>query len=125
MITESQVLDAMRHIIDPDFGKDIVSLGFIKDIKIEDGSVSFSVELTTPACPVKEQFQKACESSVAQLPGAMSNSRMSTDSALLPIVSTQAWVRACTRAFFCSGVRPSNNSTRMVGMRQLLDKINP
>ena len=58
MITESQVLDAMRHIIDPDFGKDIVSLGFIKDIKIEDGSVSFSVELTTPACPVKEQFQK-------------------------------------------------------------------
>ena len=69
MITESQVLDAMRHIIDPDFGKDIVSLGFIKDIKIEDGSVSFSVELTTPACPVKEQFQKACESSVAQLPG--------------------------------------------------------
>lgn len=69
MITESQVLDAMRHIIDPDFGKDIVSLGFIKDIKIEDGSVSFSVELTTPACPVKEKFQRDCESSVAQLPG--------------------------------------------------------
>jgi Mrp family chromosome partitioning ATPase/DUF971 family protein len=69
MITESQVLDAMRHIIDPDFGKDIVSLGFIKDIKIEEGSVSFSVELTTPACPVKEKFQRECESSVAQLPG--------------------------------------------------------
>jgi len=69
MITESQVLDAMRHIIDPDFGKDIVSLGFIKNIQIDEGAVSFTVELTTPACPVKEKFQRDCEAAVAQLPG--------------------------------------------------------
>jgi len=72
MVTETQVLDAMRHIMDPDFGKDIVSLGFIKNIEIEDGTVSFTVELTTPACPIKEHFQKECESSVAQLPGVKS-----------------------------------------------------
>ncbi|MCF6286725.1 MAG: P-loop NTPase [Candidatus Hydrogenedentes bacterium] len=72
MVTESQVLDAMRHIMDPDFNKDIVTLGFIKDIKIDDGTVAFTVELTTPACPVKEHFKKECESSVAQLPGVKS-----------------------------------------------------
>jgi DNA polymerase-1 len=45
------------------------------------------------------------------------DSRMSTDSGLLPRVSTQAWVMALTRLRFCSGVRPSKRSTRMVGMR--------
>ena len=59
MVTESQVLDSMRHIIDPDLGRDIVSLGFIKNLEIEGGTVRFSVELTTPACPVKEHFKKA------------------------------------------------------------------
>jgi Mrp family chromosome partitioning ATPase/DUF971 family protein len=69
MPTEAQVLDAMRHIIDPDLGKDIVTLGFVKDLRLEDGHVSFTVELTTPACPVKEQFKTQCEAAVSQLPG--------------------------------------------------------
>lgn len=69
MVTEDQVLDAMRHIVDPDLGKDIVSLGFIKDLRIQGGDVSFTVELTTPACPVKEQFQQECENAVRVLPG--------------------------------------------------------
>ncbi len=69
MITEAQVLDSMRHIIDPDLGRDIVSLGFIKDIQIDGGKVSFRVELTTPACPVKEKFREACQQAVSQLPG--------------------------------------------------------
>ncbi|HMP73640.1 MAG TPA: P-loop NTPase [Kiritimatiellia bacterium] len=66
---ESQVLDSMRHIIDPDLGKDIVTLGFIKNLTItNEGKVSFSVELTTPACPVKEHFRSSCEKAVAALP---------------------------------------------------------
>ena len=69
MVTEEQVLDSMRGIIDPDLGKDIVSLGFIKQLKIDDDSVSFTVELTTPACPVKEQFKTDCETAVSALPG--------------------------------------------------------
>jgi Mrp family chromosome partitioning ATPase/DUF971 family protein len=69
MVSQEQILDSMRHIIDPDLGKDIVSLGFIKNIKIEGGQVSFVVELTTPACPVKAQFKAACEEAVSQLPG--------------------------------------------------------
>jgi Mrp family chromosome partitioning ATPase/DUF971 family protein len=72
MITETQVLDSMRHIVDPDLGRDIVSLGFIKNLKIDGGKVSFTVELTTPACPVKERFKKACEDAVKALPGVES-----------------------------------------------------
>ena len=68
-ISASDVLDALRPIIDPDFGKSIVELGFIKDLKIDDGSVAFSIELTTPACPVKEQFETAARERVSALPG--------------------------------------------------------
>ena len=72
MPSESEVLDAMRGIIDPDLGKDIVSLGFIKDLKIKRGKVSFTVELTTPACPVKELFREQCTEAVSKVPGVKS-----------------------------------------------------
>lgn len=72
MPTEKEILDSMRHIIDPDLGRDIVSLGFIKNVQINDGNVSFKVELTTPACPVKEQFRTACQEAVSKLPGVAS-----------------------------------------------------
>ena len=52
--TEEQILDALRAVQDPDLNKDIVSLGFIKDLRICAGSIAFSIELTTPACPVIE-----------------------------------------------------------------------
>lgn len=69
MPSENEVLDSMRHIIDPDLGKDIVTLGFVKDLKIDGGHVAFTVELTTPACPVKENFRKEAQGAVAKLPG--------------------------------------------------------
>src|SRR5690606_3172009 len=72
MLTDAQVLDSMRHIIDPDLGRDIVSLGFIKNLKIKKGDVSFTVELTTPACPVKDEFKRQCEDAVRKLPGVTS-----------------------------------------------------
>ena len=66
MSKENEVLDSMRGIIDPDLGRDIVALGFIKNLEIsDDGKVSFDVELTTPACPIKEQFKQACETAVS------------------------------------------------------------
>ena len=69
MPTEAQILDSMRHIIDPDLGRDIVSLGFIKDLVIDGGSVKFRLELTTPACPVKEEFKTSCTNAVKALLG--------------------------------------------------------
>jgi len=69
MPTEAEVLKALSAIQDPDLGQDIVSLGFIKDLAIGDGAVSFTIELTTPACPVREQFQAEAERVVGALPG--------------------------------------------------------
>ena len=53
-IAESAVLDALTVVADPDLGLDIVSLGFVKNITIADERVTFSIDLTTPACPVKD-----------------------------------------------------------------------
>jgi len=68
-VTPQDVLDALRPIKDPDLGKDIVSLGFVKELRVEGGVVSFAIELTTPACPVKEEFQREATQRVGALPG--------------------------------------------------------
>jgi ATP-binding protein involved in chromosome partitioning len=68
-LSESAVLDALRPIIDPDFGKSIVDLGFVKQLRIEGSRVAFAIELTTPACPVKEQFERSARERVLALPG--------------------------------------------------------
>ncbi|MBW2425999.1 MAG: Mrp/NBP35 family ATP-binding protein [Deltaproteobacteria bacterium] len=68
-VSASQVLDALRPIIDPDFQKSIVDLGFIKDLRIEGPRVAFSIELTTPACPVKAEFERAARERVSVLAG--------------------------------------------------------
>jgi ATP-binding protein involved in chromosome partitioning len=71
-ISEQNVLDALRQIKDPDLHKDIVTLGFIKDLKIEGGVVSFRIVLTTPACPVKEEMESSAREVVSALPGVTS-----------------------------------------------------
>lgn len=57
MITNEDVLNALSTVMDPDLGRDLVSLKMIKDIKIEDGTVSFSIVLTTPSCPLKGKIE--------------------------------------------------------------------
>jgi ATP-binding protein involved in chromosome partitioning len=71
-LTEQSVLDALSQIVDPDLHKDIVTLGFIKDLKIEGGEVSFRIVLTTPACPVREQMETAARELVGGLAGVRS-----------------------------------------------------
>jgi len=68
----SAVLDALKVVRDPDLNRDIVSLGFIKNLKIEDGRVAFTIELTTPACPVKDQMRDQARAAVMQVPGVSS-----------------------------------------------------
>lgn len=63
-ITTEQVLDALRNVDDPDLKKDIVTLGMVKDIVINDKKVAFTVVLTTPACPMKDMIQRACVNAV-------------------------------------------------------------
>jgi ATP-binding protein involved in chromosome partitioning len=68
-LTEQLILDALRQIKDPDLHKDIVTLGFIKDLKIDGGEVSFRIVLTTPACPVKAEMESAAMELVSAIPG--------------------------------------------------------
>ncbi len=68
-ISESSVLDALKAVRDPDLNRDIVSLKFIKNLRIAGGHVAFAIELTTPACPVKEQMREQARAAVAALPG--------------------------------------------------------
>jgi ATP-binding protein involved in chromosome partitioning len=69
VVTKDQVIDALRQVQDPELRKDLVTLKMIKDIKIEDSNVSFMVELTTPACPLRTQIQKEAEEAVLALEG--------------------------------------------------------
>ena len=68
-LTPNQILDALRPIVDPDFKKSIVDLGFIKDLRIDNTAVSFSIELTTPACPIKAEFEREAKERVLALEG--------------------------------------------------------
>ncbi|CAG9460306.1 unnamed protein product [Pedinophyceae sp. YPF-701] len=65
---EGQVLAQLERIIDPDFGQNIVECGFIKNLDIAGATVSFDIELTTPACPIKDKFERDAHDFVAELP---------------------------------------------------------
>src|SRR5215470_15465100 len=68
-VEQGAVLDALKAVKDPDLGRDIVSLGFVKDLHVSGGRVAFTIELTTPACPVKDQMRDQARAAVMQLPG--------------------------------------------------------
>lgn len=68
-LSEEEIKSALVHIIDPDLGKDIVTLGFVRNIKITGSAVSLEINLTTPACPVKESFRKQAEEALLKVPG--------------------------------------------------------
>jgi ATP-binding protein involved in chromosome partitioning len=71
-LNEQLILDSLRQIKDPDLHKDIVTLGFIRDLQINGGHVSFRIVLTTPACPVKAEMESAAKEIVSALPGVTS-----------------------------------------------------
>jgi len=68
--SKEEVLEVLSAIKDPDLGRDVVSLGMIKDLAIDHvGHVSFTFELTTPACPVRDRFQTLARQLVSDMPG--------------------------------------------------------
>lgn len=72
-VNEKDVLDALKQVEDPDLKKDIVSLNFIKDLQISsENIVSFTLELTTPACPFKKKMQEEAEKLILKIPGVKS-----------------------------------------------------
>ena len=75
-LTEEAVRSALAQINDPDLGRDIVSLGFVKDITITGTTVGVTIELTTPACPVKDQMQNEAEQRIQDLGASEVNVNM-------------------------------------------------
>lgn len=68
-VTEAQVLDALRTVIEPELRRDLVSLNMIKNLEIDGGDVSFTIELTTPACPLRSQMEREARDAVIALDG--------------------------------------------------------
>jgi ATP-binding protein involved in chromosome partitioning len=66
-ISPQDVLKALRAVKDPDLGRDIVTLGFIKDLEVGDNRVSFGLQLTTPACPIRDQLLAQARAAVMAL----------------------------------------------------------
>ena len=71
-LSEATILQSLSQIIDPDLRKDIVTLGFIRDLRISGGDVAFRIVLTTPACPVKEEMETQATELVRALDGVTS-----------------------------------------------------
>jgi len=66
-ISPEQVRDALRTVNDPELHRDLITLDFVKDIKVRGADVSFTVTLTTPACPLKDQIRQESEQAVRKL----------------------------------------------------------
>jgi ATP-binding protein involved in chromosome partitioning len=67
MVTVDQVLTSLKNVVDPELHKDIVSMGMIKELSINDGKVAFTLELTTPACPFNSEIERDVRAAMASL----------------------------------------------------------
>ncbi len=67
--TQASILAALSKVIDPDFSKDIVTLGFVKELTVSNDRVSFTLDLSTPACPHKDQLKSESEAAAKSVPG--------------------------------------------------------
>src|SRR5437016_10001363 len=66
-LTREQVISALRSVQDPELFKDIVTLNMVKDVQVEGSTVKVNVELTTPACPLKETIKRDVENALTKI----------------------------------------------------------
>jgi ATP-binding protein involved in chromosome partitioning len=71
-ITSESILAALGKVQEPELQRDLVTLKMIRDIEIKDGTVSFAIVLTTPACPLKDSIEKQARAAVMAIPGVKS-----------------------------------------------------
>jgi len=69
MVSEKLILTALKHVLDPEIGVNIVDLGLVYEVKVENGDVYITMTMTTPGCPLHESISKGAEEAVRQLPG--------------------------------------------------------
>ena len=68
-VNKETVLEALKKVQDPEIHRDIISLGMVKNLEVTNGKVAFTVELTTPACPLRETIDNDCRKALAGVPG--------------------------------------------------------
>src|SRR3989442_13951567 len=68
-VRDEDILKALGTVQDPDLHRDLVSLGMIENLGVRDGKVSFTLVLTTAACPLKAELEDQCRAAVVALPG--------------------------------------------------------
>ncbi|MDH4058574.1 MAG: Mrp/NBP35 family ATP-binding protein, partial [Cyclobacteriaceae bacterium] len=68
-VTENDIIKALSTVNDPDLKKDLVTLGMIRDVRVSENEIAFTVVLTTPACPLKEMIRKDCLDAVEGVVG--------------------------------------------------------
>jgi len=68
-VTQEQVMSALSHVIEPELHKDLVTLDMVKNLQIDGGQVSFTIMLTTPACPLKNEMEAGASAAVMEVPG--------------------------------------------------------
>jgi ATP-binding protein involved in chromosome partitioning len=68
-VKEQEVMSALSRVIEPELHRDLVSLNMIKDLKIDGNDVAFAIELTTPACPLKDVMERAARAELKKIPG--------------------------------------------------------
>lgn len=89
-ISAERVIAALRNVEDPDLKKDLVTLNMIKDLRIEGKNVSFTLELTTPACPMKDMLKNACTNAIIHLVDPEANIDINVTSRVTkPVDTTQ------------------------------------
>jgi ATP-binding protein involved in chromosome partitioning len=84
-MTQEEVLKALSNVQEPDLGKDLVTLNMIRDLEINGNDVSFTIVLTTPACPMKEMMQNACINAIKLLVNKEANVKVNFTSSTTTI----------------------------------------
>jgi metal-sulfur cluster biosynthetic enzyme len=72
MVSDKLVLTALKHVLDPEIGINIVDLGLVYEVKVDNGNVYIKMTMTTPGCPLHESISRGAEEAVRQLPGVES-----------------------------------------------------
>jgi ATP-binding protein involved in chromosome partitioning len=123
-IKETDVLNELRKIKDPDLHKDVVSLGFIKNISIQGGNVSFDFVLTTPACPAKDQMRDDAIQLIGSLPGVKTvNVNMQAQVSTQPALNRNAISGVKNVVAICSGKGGVGKSTVSVNIAAAMAKL--
>ena len=66
-LTDAAIFDALRHVQEPELGRDIVTLNMVKDVRIDGPNVALTIELTTPACPLKDEIERTSRAALSAI----------------------------------------------------------